>query len=114
MLRKIPLILMFFLVSCAPPQTSKTGDTESQKPTTNSTKPIETVSLRVRNITTGQSYVVKAEVDEDEVGEVRLRRLYFEKTGWVAFVDCGLESDYSGACTDENGKDWEMEGSNNQ
>lgn len=69
-----------------------------------------TVTLRVRNLSSGNSYSVDADVDEDEFGELRLRRLYFVKGGWVDFIDCGLESDYSGSCSDEAGKDWEIEG----
>lgn len=69
-----------------------------------------TITLDVRNVSSGHSYSVDADVDEDEFGELRLRRLYFVKGGWVDFVGCGLESDYSGSCSDENGRDWEIEG----
>lgn len=68
-----------------------------------------TVTLRVHNVSSGNSYPVDADVENIDDG-YELHRLYFLKGGWVDFNSCDLDSDYVGSCSDENGRDWEIEG----
>ncbi|MEP6849473.1 MAG: hypothetical protein ABI999_11500 [Acidobacteriota bacterium] len=68
-----------------------------------------TISLHVRNVNSGHSYPLDADVDKTEDG-YELHRLYFVKGGWVDFYTCDLDGDYVGSCTDENGRGWDIEG----
>jgi hypothetical protein len=67
------------------------------------------VTLYVRNIDSGNSYPLDADVEESEDG-FELKRLYFPKGGWVDFYTCDLNSVYEGHCTDENGRAWSING----
>jgi hypothetical protein len=53
----------------------------------------------------GNPYTLDADVDDN-----KLERLYFPKGGWLDFDACELDDDLNGECTDENGKDWTIEG----
>lgn len=68
-----------------------------------------TVTLHVRNISSGNSYPVDADVERNDEG-FEVRRLYFLKGGWVDFMSCEVDEEYLGNCSDENGRDWEFEG----
>lgn len=63
--------------------------------------------MYVRNISSGNSYYLDADLDDKH----NLTRLYFPKGGWVDFLDgCELDADRSGICIDENGKKWNIQG----
>ncbi len=70
-----------------------------------------TVTLRVHNVSSGHTYPVDADVDKTEDG-YELHRLYFIKGGWVDFISCDLDENYEGYCSDENGRDWDIQGAN--
>ncbi len=53
----------------------------------------------------GNSYPLDADIDGTEV-----KRVYFEKGGWVDFDESEIDESGVGHGTDEQGKDWEFEG----
>jgi len=68
-----------------------------------------TVTLRVHDVRSGNSYPVDADVESSGDG-YELRRLYFVKGGWVDFISCDLDDEYIGFCDDEGGRSWDIQG----
>ena len=62
----------------------------------------KTLSMAGEN---GNTYTLDGEIENGE-----LRRVYFPRGGWVDFPGCELESDFTGACLDEEGRSWTIHG----
>jgi len=64
-----------------------------------------TLSLNVHNDSSGNSYPLDADIEDGEV-----KRLYFQKGGWVDFTSSEIDSDGNGSGIDEQGRSWTFEG----
>ena len=64
-----------------------------------------TCTIQCCYASSGNSYPLDADVDGNEV-----KRVYFEKGGWVDFDDSEIDDSGVGHGTDEQGKEWEFEG----
>lgn len=62
-------------------------------------------TLLVYNHDAGNYYTLDADIVDGS-----LERLYFPKGGWIDFYSCTLDEGLTGECTDEEGRDWEIEG----
>ncbi|MBK6751270.1 MAG: hypothetical protein IPG67_15040 [Acidobacteria bacterium] len=82
-----------------------TNDESNDQPLGN----MGTISLRVRNVSSGNRYPLDADVTRTS-GGYKLLRLYFVKGGWVDFDSCNPAPGYVGHCTDENRRRWDIEG----
>ena len=64
-----------------------------------------TVTLSVCSLKSGNCYTL-----DGEMSGTALERIYFPKGGWVDFLSCELDDDLKGACDDEEGRSWLLEG----
>lgn len=64
-----------------------------------------TLTLFVTSVESGNSYPLDGEMEGTE-----LRRLYFPRGGWIDFYSCELDKDFSGFCSDEQGRSWSIAG----
>jgi hypothetical protein len=64
-----------------------------------------TLTLSVCNLQSGNCYPL----DGDVTGTT-LNRLYFPKGGWIDFIGCELDDDFTGECDDEEGHAWQING----
>lgn len=102
-------ILMFALCacSCSNGQSRRVDDPVTTNDERND-QPLGSMGTTLCVMTTHNGRKYTLDVDVDDAG--RVREIYFPKGGNVDFDDCTIDADMTGACDDENGREWEFMG----
>lgn len=117
---KIACFFFLFLVTaCSNNESSATyaerepAPVQEDDPTTtndeSNDQPLHTAgtkTLCATNVSSGNSYPLDADVDEDGY----VTTIYFPKGGNVDFTDCQLDEDGSAECYDEESRAWQFDG----
>lgn len=105
--RVLAILLCVSVVACRSEQSRQVDDPATTNDERND-QPLGSMGTTLCVMTTHNGRKYTLDVDVDDAG--RVREIYFPKGGNVDFDDCTIDPDMTGACDDENGREWEFMG----
>lgn len=105
--RLAAIALCLATAACGNSQSRRVDDPATTNDESND-QPVGSMGTTLCVMTTHNGRQYTLDVDVDDAG--RVREIYFPKGGNVDFDDCTIDADMTGACDDENGREWKFMG----